>query len=80
MANTHPARRDSVLPPINIGLIDNSGAFKKQAESTRRHFELKSKKAKPDGQCPSCFMAIRVVLLMSIPVGVIKRCRDDKPA
>lgn len=30
------------LPPVNTDLIDNSGAFKKQADATRRHFEERS--------------------------------------
>lgn len=30
------------LPPINTNLIDNSGAFKEQADATRRHFEEES--------------------------------------
>lgn len=28
----------STLPPVNTGLIDDSGAFREQAEATRRHF------------------------------------------
>ncbi|MDV8003092.1 hypothetical protein [Rhodococcus sp. IEGM 1408] len=51
MTSTQPVRRGAKLPPVNLRLIDNSGAFKKQADSTRRHFKLaKSKKAKASGQ------------------------------
>lgn len=30
------------LPPVNTNLIDDSGAFKNQADATRRHFEEES--------------------------------------